>query len=256
MSYENAPATQMLATHCAVCCRPLLDAVSVNLGIGPECRKYSGYDIRVDEEKRAEANKLVHAIACGQSMSFTDLAAACTELTLLGFSKLAETISKRRASISISEESGRLLVKTPFTEGSLKAIRAIRGRRPEYEKVNVKGQGLVDKFRGNSFPMVRKPEVWAMIKRCFPGAMGVGPKGAFVVPFPDEDPSPLRHVATLRVDRHEEPLPRDCHDTGCPTCGDEDYHDGEPCPEDAEARYEEAMERKAEEALARRRGEF
>jgi hypothetical protein len=44
MSYENAPATEMLATHCAICSRPLLDAVSVEIGIGPVCRQRHGYD--------------------------------------------------------------------------------------------------------------------------------------------------------------------------------------------------------------------
>ena len=38
MSYENAPATKMLATNCCCCGRPLVDSMSVELGIGPECR--------------------------------------------------------------------------------------------------------------------------------------------------------------------------------------------------------------------------
>lgn len=41
--YENAPAAAMLATHCC-CGRPLLDAVSVEAGIGPDCRKKHGFD--------------------------------------------------------------------------------------------------------------------------------------------------------------------------------------------------------------------
>jgi hypothetical protein len=43
MSYESAPATKLLATHCACCSRPLVDAVSVETGIGPDCRKKHGY---------------------------------------------------------------------------------------------------------------------------------------------------------------------------------------------------------------------
>src|SRR5581483_2384258 len=146
MGYEDAPATKMLATHCAVCCRPLLDAQSVELGIGPECRKRAGYDIPVDPDKRDAANKLVYEIALGK-MDFQALAAACMELSMLGFSKLAQTITSRRASIHISEfEDGytkRLLVKTPFTDDSLKSIRAIPGRRIERETVHLRGQGAV-----------------------------------------------------------------------------------------------------------------
>ena len=43
MSYENAPATKMLATYCACCARPLLDAESVEVGMGPVCRKTHGF---------------------------------------------------------------------------------------------------------------------------------------------------------------------------------------------------------------------
>lgn len=47
-TYENAPATRMLATHCAVCSRPLVDAASVEAGMGPDCRDRHGYDDPVD----------------------------------------------------------------------------------------------------------------------------------------------------------------------------------------------------------------
>jgi hypothetical protein len=43
MSYENDPATALLATDCAVCNRALRDAVSVEAGIGPDCRRKYGY---------------------------------------------------------------------------------------------------------------------------------------------------------------------------------------------------------------------
>lgn len=42
MSIQNAAALSMLATHCAVCRRDLRDPVSVELGIGPDCRKKYG----------------------------------------------------------------------------------------------------------------------------------------------------------------------------------------------------------------------
>jgi gamma-glutamylaminecyclotransferase len=41
--YENAPATRLLATSCACCGRALLDAISVEAGIGPDCREKYGY---------------------------------------------------------------------------------------------------------------------------------------------------------------------------------------------------------------------
>lgn len=39
MSHENAPATQLVATRCCACRTPLVDANSVELGIGPICRR-------------------------------------------------------------------------------------------------------------------------------------------------------------------------------------------------------------------------
>lgn len=43
MGYEEAPATEMMASHCLLCGRPLVDAVSVETGIGPVCREKYGY---------------------------------------------------------------------------------------------------------------------------------------------------------------------------------------------------------------------
>ena len=37
MSYEKALSTQMLATHCGMCGRPLRDPTSIERGIGPDC---------------------------------------------------------------------------------------------------------------------------------------------------------------------------------------------------------------------------
>lgn len=211
--YENAPATKMLATHCVCCNRPLLDAQSVELGIGPECRKRHGYNARgVSEENRAQANKLVAKMAL-PNVSFTDLTAALTELSMLGFQKLAAVIASRKASISIAlaEEGRRLLVKTPFTAGSLVSIRAIPGRGTAYNEDN--------RFLGNTFPVAQKGAVWNMIRRHFPGALGVGPKGPFTVPTRDEDTEPVQVGG--RVDAY----PKGC----CQHCGDPEFHDGEPC---------------------------
>ena len=57
MSYESAPATRMIATDCACCGRPLLDSDSVELGIGPICRKRHGYFDAIDPDFRQEANR-------------------------------------------------------------------------------------------------------------------------------------------------------------------------------------------------------
>jgi len=45
-SYINATATKFIATHCAVCGKALVDADSVQMAIGPECRKRHGHGVQ------------------------------------------------------------------------------------------------------------------------------------------------------------------------------------------------------------------
>ena len=45
MSYINAAATQFLSSNCACCGKALVDADSVQAGVGPECRKLHGRDV-------------------------------------------------------------------------------------------------------------------------------------------------------------------------------------------------------------------
>ena len=56
--YETAPATLLVATHCACCARPLVDAVSVERGCGPDCSRRYGI---ADAQGPADA---LTALAC------------------------------------------------------------------------------------------------------------------------------------------------------------------------------------------------
>jgi hypothetical protein len=94
MSHENAPATKLLATACACCGRDLVDAVSVETGIGPECRKKYAIDTDVSEAARQEANALVYSVA-QKGIGIRKAQAAFERLAELGFVVLAERIAKR-----------------------------------------------------------------------------------------------------------------------------------------------------------------
>lgn len=94
MNHENAPATKLLATNCACCGRALTDAVSVETGIGPECRKRFAVDVVVEEAKRVEANQLVWQVA-RRGMRRNEAAAIFNRLAELGFTVLADRIAKR-----------------------------------------------------------------------------------------------------------------------------------------------------------------
>lgn len=61
-SYEHAPATELLATRCLCCGRQLLDAASVEAGVGPVCRKRYGYTA-ISNDVRVRANALIHEAA-------------------------------------------------------------------------------------------------------------------------------------------------------------------------------------------------
>ena len=167
-TYENAPATLMLATHCACCARPLVDAKSVEVGIGPDCRKKHGFDLDVSEAARQAANKIVYGIACVQSGPV--VIEGCAALRVLGFTVLAARIEERLAVVEVEEQNGVLTVVTPFDPTFVDAIRKVPGRKWDKEK------------KVNTCPVAAKGALWAVLKSCFPGRVGRSSKGAFVIP--------------------------------------------------------------------------
>jgi hypothetical protein len=94
MGYENAPATTLVATNCACCGRALVDAVSVETGIGPECRKKFGIPSDASEDARTEANKIVFLLARG-GLAREDARPMFDRLNALGFELLAARVAKR-----------------------------------------------------------------------------------------------------------------------------------------------------------------
>lgn len=94
MSYENAPATKLLATACAYCGRDLVDAVSVETGVGPECRKKYAIDSDASEEARKEANQIVFQLA-RKGVGNRIYLPAIERLAALGFEHLAARVAKR-----------------------------------------------------------------------------------------------------------------------------------------------------------------
>lgn len=93
MTYADGPTSKLVDAHCAVCARPLTDAVSIELGIGPVCRADHGFDNEVEPAIRAEANKLVYFIATSRDRDA--IIDACNQLHDLGFKELADRIERR-----------------------------------------------------------------------------------------------------------------------------------------------------------------
>jgi len=200
--YTNAPGTKLLATRCAVCSRPLLDAVSVERGIGPDCWKRYGThvdptrpaqweavmaaldgieavaDVNPTLTPRDAANKLVYRIAIEQD-GFAVLMRA-EAIRLLGFDRLAWRIIERASDIRVVEGTTDkndpcLYVTAPYNELSYTSWRALGAYWRKGEKrwcITVTSiGGMAAKRKG----------LWDLLKRFYSGKLGFGEHGPFVV---------------------------------------------------------------------------
>lgn len=172
--YENAPATVMLATCCAACGRPLVDAVSVEAGMGPDCRK-KYMRAETSPENRTAVNAMVHSLALvvshrGQSDIARNAAITINAVRELGFEKLADKLTKVYIAITIEEVGDIVELDAPYDVRFTELARAIPGRRWNGET------------KKNTFPVTAKRALFAALVACFPGAAALGPKGGFLIP--------------------------------------------------------------------------
>lgn len=115
--YENDPATKALATHCLVCGRPLRDATSVELGIGPICRANLGEEHTMLGNEAA--NRQVHiAAVAAREKDYDGFASAVEKLWELGFRTVAAIATERFPDyfglIVIRKEEDHLYVSAPY----------------------------------------------------------------------------------------------------------------------------------------------
>lgn len=180
-TYENAPSTKMLATHCACCARPLRDAVSVETGVGPDCRKKHGYNEAQGEADFGKALALVTdlpnamtAIAAGDAHKAANVivyhiaakqdgeqvARWTTAIAALGYTTMASIIAERIGVINVQTEGNVLLVKAPFSETFNAKVAALRGQ--YWDKVR----------KVRVIPVAHKRELWNIMKAAFqPGTI-------------------------------------------------------------------------------------
>lgn len=188
MSYESAPATKILATHCACCGRPLVDATSVETGVGPDCRARFGYadaqdpadwqavmteldgfvavaEVNPTMEPRKAANWLVYHIAADQSGP--NVSAMTNAVAYLGYKTLAARIAKRLAPIQIEVQGQEYVVKSPYIENAPNWAAGVPGARWNRET------------KRRHVPVSSRAQLFAALKRAYPGTTAVGPKGLF-----------------------------------------------------------------------------
>lgn len=170
MSYENAPATKMLATHCLACGRPLVDAASVEAGMGPDCREKYGYTAEASDEARAEANALVHGLAvAADEPSVNELRGVCARLIELGFGRLGMKLCERFSAVDVTIVGDSLAVTFGYSPEAVAAIKAVPGRRFNVET------------KVWTVPASERRALWSALRVAFPGQLGCGPKGPFLI---------------------------------------------------------------------------
>lgn len=128
MTYEAAPSTRLLATHCAICNRPLRDAESVERGIGPDCAERYGHGdasgpmnvdavvaaaenageialtiVREHTDAHTVANRAVHYVAVlahdDHEANADCIAALCDMIAACGYDRLAARLRERVAAV-------------------------------------------------------------------------------------------------------------------------------------------------------------
>jgi hypothetical protein len=191
VSYTNAPATKLVATACLICRRPLLDAKSVETGIGPVCRERSGFDAdpslppkpyqplgvldpdrsvqaRVDSgNHRGAANALVNFAARTNDKELA--ARAAVQVGRLGYVRLSQAVLEGLSDILIRLDDGAFLVKASSSDSRWRWV------------VEQMGGSFDRKTKLFSVPAASKRRLWGALKRFHKGALATGPKGWFIV---------------------------------------------------------------------------
>jgi hypothetical protein len=158
----------------------LVDAISVELGIGPECRE--GFNGDLTDETRKAANKLVFEASVAAVAGRIEVVRENAEkVRALGYGDLADKMGRRfvnaerLADITIEQDGEVYKVVTPYRRKDSKAFveawRSIPGRRW------VNGANVV--------PVTSKSALWEVLKQFFGGKYAKGPKGVFKIPTPE-----------------------------------------------------------------------
>jgi hypothetical protein len=181
MSYETAPATLVLATHCVVCGRPLVDAKSVEVGMGPECRRRYGCDDvhDVTEAQRKEANVATYRLALWRkellgAPTSKEAASLVARVRELGFVTLSSTLAQRLCDVALEvvEDRGSraLALSTPYDE---RFVAELKRRAPVRRWDASTSRWLL----AGDMTSAEKDVVWSLARERFGGRLFLGPDG-------------------------------------------------------------------------------
>ena len=163
MTHELAAATRVLATTCCVCGRDLCDAKSVELGIGPVCRKryfrdadipltsqgwekalgvlvQSGLPMHIVDSvlaRRPNTRKAANVVVYWASANHTsrDIVLACAGIVrYLGFTTLADKLERDRSDIRFETDGARINIFTKRHDGFNRGLRRLGARMVRHER--------------------------------------------------------------------------------------------------------------------------
>ncbi len=194
MSYEAAPSTALLATHCCICGRPLRDAESLAAGIGPDCAENTGYYREaLDPDVRREVNQIVHRLAVIQRCP--EAVPLLARLRALGFGEIADRIDTRMVefvayAIAHDETDDVLTInltvrlEPPAFHAYLRDVCAIPGRRSVKADSKLDGRPIWRTTLPNDRRSITN--LARVLAKHLPGRVVRTPKGLTTIPTPDE----------------------------------------------------------------------
>jgi hypothetical protein len=218
MSHEMSPVANVIPVRCLVCNRILVDATSVEIGVGPECRENMGIPeglvigpMQVDAvlarlrglEDRGFAERLEGLMAFGgrkaanaltyhmarlmqEGVAVPDAQVLAEVLGLLGYPTFAKRVQERLEGYKARAQKRAPKAKKPrvFIEatgdGTLTLV-------TPYDETFV---GAIKAIPGRkwhapakawTFPVAAKPAVWSLLQMHFAGVWAEGPKGTFQI---------------------------------------------------------------------------
>ena len=191
MSYENAPATDLLSTRCMACARPLLDAASVEAGMGPICRGKYGYS-EIPDDARIAANALIHEAAREETSTARRLEIA-DELDALGAEVVADKVRDRfmRPDVKITQDAIHLgrgrwartvpgyVIKTRYNPAFNEALKA----RIDWKVRGIRKDPETGKFAGWTIEDTERHIIWDLVREFFAGGILETDKGTHTIPL-------------------------------------------------------------------------
>ena len=202
-TYAAAPAALLLATHCCMCNRPLVDAESIERGMGPTCAEKHGvgdaselpswgdaakavelalgadthelvpgfWAAALDGDARRACNVLVARIAVHPDA--VDAAGLVVAVHELGFVLLARRLTERlleESAVRVEVDGDALVVSAPFSPAFNDALRASApGRRWD---------GAAKVWR---VPSTAKRGLWTALRVAFAGRPLISAKGVALI---------------------------------------------------------------------------